>query len=101
MSIDKPLHPTRDTTEFAKKVESTGPPNSTIPHDFLTQCAVILKDSGADTKSQEKALSKIAELIIPPIVTPVFSTPTPSSPVNTNQKINPVNRPSEVPSINK
>ena len=100
MSTDRPLQPTKDTTEFAPKVESTGPTNR-VPFDFLTQCAVILKDSGADTRSQEKALAKIAELVLPPIVTPVLPKTDRPSEVTTNQDINPVNRPSEVPSINK
>jgi hypothetical protein len=39
-------------------------PHIKVPPDFLTQLAVIIKDSGADSMSQRKALEKVNELIV-------------------------------------
>jgi hypothetical protein len=77
-----------------------------VPQDFMPQMAIILKDSGADSKSQEKALARIGEIIqprrsvkMPEQGVKINELPTEQAPSKTSKS--PINRPSEVPDLSK
>ena len=46
-----------------------------VPNTFLQSIGVILKDAGADSMSQEKALARVAELLEYPKEPPVLTNP--------------------------